>query len=83
MKGHAILKRTKQLITILFCGYRRLEIDAETYTRLGTSAPASNKVIGKSTLDHLPLQTKLCNHSLITDLRFARPKIRGSTKGET
>jgi hypothetical protein len=38
-----------QLINILFCGYqRRLEIadplnDAETYPRLGHSAPASNE----------------------------------------
>ena len=40
--------KIRQLINILFCGYqRRLEIadplnGAETYTRLGHSAPASN-----------------------------------------
>jgi hypothetical protein len=37
----------RQLINILFCGYRsdihyRRKIRAETYTRLGHSAPASN-----------------------------------------
>jgi hypothetical protein len=34
--------KIRQLINILFCGYRRSENHAETYTRLGTGAPASN-----------------------------------------
>ena len=38
--------KIRQLINILFCGYRRLEIhEAETYTRLGHSTPASNKKV--------------------------------------
>jgi hypothetical protein len=46
--------KIRQLINILFCGYRRLEIHdpwqmyAETYTRLGTGAPASKKDLGNS-----------------------------------
>ena len=43
--------KIRQLINILFCGYRRLEIGdcrsknaAETYTRLGTGAPASDNM---------------------------------------
>jgi hypothetical protein len=39
--------KIRQLINILFCGFRRLESEnrAETYTRAGTGAPASKKVI--------------------------------------
>jgi hypothetical protein len=38
-------EKIKQLINILFCGYRRLQIHdaAETYTRPGTVAPGNNK----------------------------------------
>jgi hypothetical protein len=36
----------RQLISILFCGYRRSENNAETYTRLGHSVP--QRVITRS-----------------------------------
>jgi hypothetical protein len=34
--------KIRQLINILFCGYQSEKMWAETYTRLGTGAPASN-----------------------------------------
>jgi hypothetical protein len=38
--------KIRQLINILFCSYQSEKMWAETYTRLGHSAPASKKLIG-------------------------------------
>jgi hypothetical protein len=43
--------KIRQLINILFCGYRRSENHAETYTRLGTGAPASKNKISRREIE--------------------------------